>query len=224
MVTSAEEWGSRSSMSERMPLSNQPSQVVEGIFLGSRYCASNRALLRKLNVTHVLSVGPLRPLFPQDFFYKVLDDVMDFEGENLLRFFEECFEFIMAARQRGGAVLVHCVAGVSRSPTITIAYLMREHHLTAEQALLLVRKKHPILAPNAGFLKQLQVFEKMNYRVDANHEEYRTFLAKSKHTISFFDEIRHLMHPSTPTASSSDPLDLLDGSVCSLFDEETDVR
>lgn len=199
---------------------NQPSAVVEGLFLGSRYCASNRAFLRKMNITHVLSIGPLRPLFPQDFHYKVLPDVMDFEGEDLLRFFEECFEFIGTARQQGGAVLVHCVAGVSRSPTITIAFLMREQHLTTEQALLMVRKKHPILAPNAGFLKQLQVFEKMNYRVDANHEEYRRFLAKSKHTISFVDEIRHLMnHPEAQALSAGDPIEFVDGSVCSLFDE-----
>lgn len=119
----------------------------------------------------------------------------------------------------------HSVAGVSRSPTIAIAYLMREHHLTAEQALHFVREKHPILAPNAGFLKQLQVFEKMNCHVDANHEEYRTFLAKAKHTISFVDEIRHLMNQpdNTQAFSANDPIEIVEGSVCSLFDE-SDAR
>ena len=37
---------------------------------------------------------------------------------------EAAFGFIEEARQKGAGILVHCVSGISRSPTIVIAYLM----------------------------------------------------------------------------------------------------
>jgi len=48
-------------------------------------------------------------------------------------------------------VLVHCFAGVSRSATIVIAYLMQEHGLTLTDALMHVRKQRYFINPNDGF-------------------------------------------------------------------------
>ena len=44
--------------------------------------------------------------------------VDDEEHEDLLSWFEPGIAFITAAIAAGGRVLVHCVAGVSRSPTV----------------------------------------------------------------------------------------------------------
>ena len=51
----------------------------------------------------------------------------------------------------GGGVLVHCFAGVSRSATCVIAYLMQEKEMSFEQAFSYASKRRPVIFPNMGF-------------------------------------------------------------------------
>ncbi len=55
--------------------------------------------------------------------YKILN-VLDMPQQNLIQYFEEAIQFIRDVKKIGGKVFVHCFAGVSRSATIVIAYLM----------------------------------------------------------------------------------------------------
>lgn len=57
------------------------------------------------------------------------------------------------------AVLVHCLAGVSRSVTVTLAYLMHSRAINFEEAFALVRLRKPDISPNFHFLRQLHAFE-----------------------------------------------------------------
>lgn len=54
-----------------------------------------------------------------------------------------------------GVVLLHCNAGVSRSASIAIAYLMAKEKIPFEDAFNRVRSARPSIRPNAGFLVQL---------------------------------------------------------------------
>ena len=58
--------------------------------------------------------------------------------------------------QRGQRVLVHCIAGVSRSPTLVIYYLMKYHHRNLDDAMEFVREKRHTIYPNEGFLQLLR--------------------------------------------------------------------
>jgi protein-tyrosine phosphatase len=87
-------------------------------------------------------------------------NVLDMPFENLLRHFRPAIDFIAKAIKSGGVVLVHCYAGVSRSASVVIAYLMKELGLPALDAMTYVRKRRPIIFPNPGFQRQLFDFEK----------------------------------------------------------------
>lgn len=82
----------------------------------------------------------------------------DWHEENLSSYFQECFNFIDEGIATGG-ILVHCHAGISRSPTIIIGYLMARKRMTLEEAFHFVKQKKAIIKPNHGFLEQLKDLE-----------------------------------------------------------------
>ena len=95
------------------------------------------------------------------------DDHPD-EWERMLSFFPRACREIHEARQRGEAVLVHCVAGVSRSSTIVAAYLMFSSGKTAQEAVSYIQKKKPETFggsrnPLGVFNKALKYWEKQMF-------------------------------------------------------------
>ena len=62
-------------------------------------------------------------------------------------------------RKNGGKVLVHCHAGISRSATVCIAYIMWLKHWTMECAYQFLKSKRSLIAPNLNFMRQLVEFE-----------------------------------------------------------------
>jgi protein-tyrosine phosphatase len=63
-------------------------------------------------------------------------------------------------------VLVHCIAGYSRSASLVVAYLIGHAALTFDEALALVKERRPVAEPNLGFANQLRAFERViiNYK------------------------------------------------------------
>lgn len=69
------------------------------------------------------------------------------------------FVFAEEARQKEARVLVHCHAGVSRSATITIAYLLTRSSLNLMDAYRFVKTRRTIISPNFNFMGQLMEYE-----------------------------------------------------------------
>ncbi|XP_038708411.1 dual specificity protein phosphatase 1-like [Tripterygium wilfordii] len=159
---------------------NIPCKMEEGLFLGSLGAANNKFELKRLNVTHILTMAcSLPPAHPDDFVYKVIP-VMDRQDTDLRQYFDECFSFIDGAKEKGGGVLVHCFVGKSRNATIVIAYLMKKHGMSLSQAMEHVKSIRPRAGPNVGFMKQLQDFEKSLQDQNAANEEEDMKSYKSK--------------------------------------------
>jgi hypothetical protein len=56
---------------------------------------------------------------------------------------------------------VHCMAGVSRSASVVIGYLMWRDSLSFDQSLQAVKAVRPFIKPNQGFVKQLAEYERL---------------------------------------------------------------
>jgi len=101
----------------------------------------------------------------------------DTEAENLLDHLEPCLDFVDEGRKVGN-VLVHCFAGVSRSASIIVAYLMRSEQKSLEEALESLKEVSESACPNDGFLDQLKLFEEMGFKVDTSSPLYKRFRLK----------------------------------------------
>ena len=125
------------------------------LYLGNNQAAKNKEILKKYKITNILVVGFfLHEYFPEDFKYKTIE-ISDNENENLFYYFMPCFDFI----DRSERCFVHCRAGVSRSSSVVISYLMLSEKMTFENAKNYVKDKRSVIEPNKGFESQLKDFE-----------------------------------------------------------------
>lgn len=85
--------------------------------------------------------------------------VDDLPSENILPYLEGAARFIDRHVQAGRSVLVHCEMGRSRSSTVVIAYLMRFHGFSRDDAYIHVKTRRFSVNPNQGFWEQLKHFE-----------------------------------------------------------------
>ncbi|TBU24429.1 hypothetical protein BD311DRAFT_671810 [Dichomitus squalens] len=128
---------------------------------------------------------------------KVLDikGVCDDGIDTLEPQLEPICEWIDKAREEGGKVLVHCRVGVSRSATVTIAYVMKHLGLSLVDAYLIVRSRRlsVLIQPNMRLLYNLLGWEiklarERSERALANYELARAlnwpYLAKEVHALN----------------------------------------
>ncbi len=83
----------------------------------------------------------------------------DDETQDISQYFFEVHRIISEAVIKNKNIIVHCAAGISRSPTLVIAYLMIENKWTYEEAYKFVKSRCGTIDPNKGFVKQLKELE-----------------------------------------------------------------
>lgn len=131
--------------------------IIKGLWLGALESACDYEGLKARGITHIVTaVWDIDPIFPDDDsikYFKV--PLIDRNDQPISNYFNVVVDFIDEALLKGEGVLVHCICGVSRSPTLICAYLMRVHHLDASTAIKYVKQSRPKAQPNLGFVMQL---------------------------------------------------------------------
>lgn len=162
-----------------------PVKVLPYLYLGNAKNSADRPGLRKNGIRYILNVTPNVPnAFQDDGDFKYLQiPISDHWSQNLSSFFPDAIAFIDEARQRNQGVLVHCLAGISRSVTVTVAYLMSRQAMCLNEAYDFVKKCKPNISPNFTFMGQLLDFEKA-----LHHQTSCSCDNKSSSTSSSADE------------------------------------
>nr|XP_056705836.1 dual specificity protein phosphatase 5 [Euleptes europaea] len=136
-----------------------PVEILPFLYLGSAYHASKCEFLANLNITALLNVSrKSSEPFTDQYCYKWIP-VEDNHTADISSHFQEAIDFIDCIRRAGGKILVHCEAGISRSPTICMAYLMKMRKFRLEEAFDYIKQRRSLISPNFGFMGQLLQYE-----------------------------------------------------------------
>lgn len=135
-------------------------RIARGLYLGDRKDARDLVLLRGQSITHIVNCAVELPCwYRQELRYLELrlHDPDDRFHDCIKRF---C-RFIDRGRGSGG-VLVHCVAGLSRSPSVILAYLCWRGK-SLEEALKILQRSigesdQEFIVPDSTFLEQIEAY------------------------------------------------------------------
>ena len=132
-------------------------EVTDNLFLSDKNTLKDISEVDKHGVSLVVSVAGGRLQLPAGVEHVKLH-VKDDNKDSLLHQLDEVVQLIHHHVSRGDKVVVHCQAGLSRSPAVIMAYLVRFRRLTVEEALAEVRKVRPRARPRERLLEDLQKY------------------------------------------------------------------
>jgi protein tyrosine phosphatase len=137
--------------------------IIDNLYVGNWESSISPGLLRRLGIRAVLTLNWENTHTPADeAAFKRLGirhmvvRIEDSPDANIWQHLQKCLNFIEAARP--GAVLVHCTAGISRSGSVAVAYIMRRQGVDVVTATQYAKSRRPIIWPNKGFRDQLSGF------------------------------------------------------------------
>eukprot|EP00760_Papus_ankaliazontas_P025360 PhM_4_TR2667/c0_g1_i1/m.71706 len=138
-----------------------PDRVRDYLFLGSIRTVQSARVIRQLDVRQIVTCGNqlkvLDPI-PAGVEHTVIP-LCDLETADVRVHISTVVNTIERTRRSGRRVVVHCFAGVSRSATCVIAYLMLSEGISLESAVAQVKEARPCICPNEGFKRQLRELE-----------------------------------------------------------------
>lgn len=137
------------------------SEITPQIYVSGQMAATLEQV-QKLGITYIVNVAVESSaiVYPKTVKLEKYD-IIDFPTAPISNYFNVITDKIHAhlTANKQNKVLVHCMAGISRSVTIICAYLVRYMNMTLRDAYLLCKKHRPICFPNLGFWNQLIAYE-----------------------------------------------------------------
>lgn len=131
------------------------------LYLGNLAVAAKKETLKLLRIQVILQVSgeDTLPMYPGEFQYHCFT-FGDNPTTTLTPHITRAIRIIKKAFADGKSVLVHCAAGVSRSASLVIAFIMIIREWDYEKALAFVKERRACVSPNEGFERELKKWKK----------------------------------------------------------------
>ncbi|AYV80996.1 MAG: dual specificity protein phosphatase 10 [Harvfovirus sp.] len=139
----------------------KPIKIIDNLYLGDANSGKDIELLRKFNIIAIVNISGGKLLFQQEIKYLRIN-ITDSNKANIADYLDEVTQFILDNVKLGG-VLVHCQAGISRSPSFIVAFLAKHNNMSVTDALAYVKKCRPSVRPKDKFIESIRSWhEKKN--------------------------------------------------------------
>lgn len=147
------------------PCNGDINHIYNGIYISSWYTSTNIPLLNRYDIKTVINVtnnkknSDLLEIYTKNDISDYQFHFDDDSNENIIQCFDTVYDIIEKTRSQKKNVLIHCMAGISRSSTVAAAYFMRKYRFyDASKTIVDLQKFRPIINPNSGFRKQLVTY------------------------------------------------------------------
>jgi hypothetical protein len=126
----------------------KPTLILPGIYLSHK---PNKNDIQDTTIQRIVSIGGGKPLL-KGRHYGISDH------KSMLHIFDDAVDYIHSEHSKKHNILIHCLGGIRRSPTILAAYLIKYKQHSPQQAIQYIKSKHPRTNPGDHQLKDLHDF------------------------------------------------------------------
>jgi protein-tyrosine phosphatase len=170
---------------------HEPVPVLSWLYLGDRFTVRDPKILIKARIAYVLQISAVetpdevKGYFKQAHIRQYLRlPAEDVETDNIIMEFGKADNFVDLGKQAWDSgdefhrVLIYCDEGISRSPTVVLAYLLHQGW-TLKGAVHYLKRLRPAIAPNKGFFAQLIEKEKQLFgRTTLEESDYNSLFVE----------------------------------------------
>ena len=158
-------------------------EVHPGVFITDYRTSQYYDELKKRGIKQILTIAKELEKHDHPDFVSEYISVDDHPDADIKQYFQRTHDFISNA-----PTLVHCYAGISRSASIVISYIMKQKSIDAWDAIAHCKRIRPIINPNRGFVQQL-----------VNYSDELGLLKSDTSEIFAMDDIPVNSYTTTPT-------------------------
>lgn len=144
---------------------NHIDKILNHLYIGNIYTALNKDMLREHNIEVVVNCTTDIPFLETDFIkdgYRcpLEDDKSKEQIDNMLASLDSILDTINKHIENNQKVFVHCRAGVQRSATIVVGYLMKYNKMSLVCAITYLKHiRDCVFYPQANFIESLNTYE-----------------------------------------------------------------
>ena len=142
-------------------LTIEPTHIIDNIYLGNAYNASNYNNLKKLNIGLVINITNEIPNYYENDFKYLNIKIDDKNGCDILQHFSTFLDTINNFKKNNinnKNILIHCFMGSSRSATLSCIYILNKYNKTVEQSIKFIKNKRPVVNINISFINDIKIW------------------------------------------------------------------
>jgi len=138
------------------------SHIIDNIYLGNFESSVDQKIISKYEIgaiVRILDTEMISRLQHEDtepnIAYHYID-IYDHPGQNISQYFPNFLKFLKKHKEKN--ILIHCLMGISRSPSFVILHLVKNYQLNLTDAIKYVKKQRSCIKPLKEFIYQIADF------------------------------------------------------------------
>ena len=139
--------------------------IIDRVYIGTWQEAASLVNQNSVNITTVLNVA--EPIYPRSNLIEYRNIIFADSAPIPREQFDACMNFLNDRYSENKDILVHCALGVSRSPVIVGAFLVKIKYCSdLAEALALIKAKREIVNPHPVVYQSAQQYLNQEVRRD----------------------------------------------------------